>query len=103
MNCSTERYSTLTRSSNNHRTLEEPLQPETTTQCIGLSPTCAGSHYPGGPKASHALTFKLDHSSGAAHPEAPSFITRVCGSEFHIPRFRFGLIIRRWRYALLRV
>ena len=36
-------------------------------------------------------------------PEAPSFITRVCGSEFHIPPFRFGLIIRRWRYALLRV
>ncbi|MFT4784105.1 MAG: hypothetical protein ACI9IV_001848 [Paracoccaceae bacterium] len=37
-----------TRSSNNHRTLEEPLQHETTTQCIGLSPTCAGSKHPGG-------------------------------------------------------
>ena len=23
-------------------------------------------------------------------PDGPSFITRVCGSGFHIPRFRFG-------------
>ena len=29
--------------------------------------SCARSHHLGGPKASHALTFKLDHSSGAAH------------------------------------
>ena len=43
----------------------EPLQYETTTQFIGLSSACAGSHHPGGPKASHALTFKLDHSGGA--------------------------------------
>ena len=45
----------------------EPLQYETTTQFIGLSSACAGSHHPGGPKVRHALTFKLDHSGGAAH------------------------------------
>ena len=30
-------------------------------------PTCARGHHPDGPTANHALTFKLDHSSGAAH------------------------------------
>ncbi|MGB7243408.1 MAG: helix-turn-helix domain-containing protein [Sulfitobacter sp.] len=35
-------------------------------QCSGLPPTCARGHRPDGPKANHALTFKLDHSSGAA-------------------------------------
>ena len=29
---------------------------------------CARSQHPGGPKASHALTSKLDHPSGAAQP-----------------------------------
>jgi len=32
-----------------------------------LPPACARGHHPDGPKANHALTFKLDHSSGAAH------------------------------------
>ena len=36
---------------------------------IGLPPTSARSHHPDGPKADHALTFKLDHSCGAAHLE----------------------------------
>ena len=27
---------------------------------------------------------------GDLPPDGPSFITRVCGSGFHIPRFRFG-------------
>ena len=34
-------------------------------ECIRLSPACPGSHHPNGPKASHSLTFNLDHSSGA--------------------------------------
>jgi hypothetical protein len=34
---------------------------------IGLPPTCARGHRSDGPKANLALTFKLDHSSGAAH------------------------------------
>jgi hypothetical protein len=46
--------------------MEEPLQHQTTTQCIGLPPTCARGHLAHGPKPNHALTFKLDHSSGAA-------------------------------------
>jgi len=54
-----------TRSPDYHRTLEETRQHQTTPQCFGLSPACAGSHHSDGPKASHALTFKLDHSSGA--------------------------------------
>ena len=58
------------RSTNHHRKLEETLQHQATTQCIGLPPTSARSHHPDGPKADHALTFKLDHSSGAAHHTA---------------------------------
>jgi len=27
---------------------------------------------------------------GDLRPDAPSFITRVCGFGFHIPQFRFG-------------
>jgi len=57
----------VARSPNHHRKLEETLQHQATTQCIGLPPTSARSHHPDGPKADHALTFKLDHSSGAAH------------------------------------
>ena len=45
----------------------KPLQHQTPTQCIGLPPTCAKGHRAHGPRANHALTFKLDHSSGAAH------------------------------------
>jgi hypothetical protein len=33
---------------------------------FGLPPTCARDHRSDGPKANHALTFNLDHSSGAA-------------------------------------
>ena len=54
------------RGPNHHRKLEKPLQHQTIPQCIGLSPARAKSHRPDGPKANHALTFKLDHSSGAA-------------------------------------
>lgn len=53
------------RSANHHRNMEEALQHQTPAQCIGLSPTGTRSHHPDGPKASHALTFKLDHQTGA--------------------------------------
>ena len=56
----------VARSTNHHRKLEETLQHQATTQCIGLPPTSAQSHHPDGPKADHALTFNMDHSSGAA-------------------------------------
>ena len=36
-----------------------------TTQRIGLLPASPGNHRPDGPKAGHALTFKLDQSVGA--------------------------------------
>jgi hypothetical protein len=45
--------------------MEETLQHSQTTQCIGLPPTGTRIHRPDGPKASHALTFKLDQSMGA--------------------------------------
>jgi hypothetical protein len=54
-------------------------------QRAGLSPTCAGSHHPGGPKASHALTFKLDHSSGAAHPARAAKVEKSSRGELEIP------------------
>jgi transposase-like protein len=50
--------------------MEETLQHQTTTQCIGLPPTCARSHRAHGSKAYHALTFIMDHSSGAAQEQA---------------------------------
>src|SRR5690606_10551448 len=43
------------------------LQHETTTQRIGLSPASPGNHPSDGPKTGDALTFKMDHSSGADH------------------------------------
>jgi hypothetical protein len=45
--------------------MEETLQHEETTQCIGISTTGLGNHRSHGPIAGHALTFKMDHSSGA--------------------------------------
>ncbi len=36
------------------------------TECSGLSPSCAGVHRNDGPKADHAPTFNMDHSGGAA-------------------------------------
>ena len=45
--------------------MEEALQHETTTQRIGLSPASPGNHPSDGPKTGDALTFKMDHSSGA--------------------------------------
>jgi len=64
-----ERWNLLfvTRGSDNHWKLEKTLPHQTTPQCSGLPPTCARGHRPDGPKANHALTFKLDNSSGAAH------------------------------------
>src|SRR5690606_8209484 len=47
--------------------MEEALQHETTTQRIGLSPASPGNHPSDGPKTGDALTFKMDHSSGADH------------------------------------
>ena len=41
--------------------MEETLQHEETTQCIGLPPAGPGNHRTNGSKADHALTFKLDH------------------------------------------
>ena len=47
--------------------MEETLQHEETTQCIGISTTGLGNHRSHGPIAGHALTFKMDHSSRAGH------------------------------------
>ena len=47
--------------------MEETLQHEETTQCIGISTTGLGNHRSHGPIAGHALTFKMDRSSGAGH------------------------------------
>jgi hypothetical protein len=47
--------------------MEETLQHEEATQCIGISTTGLGNHRSHGPIAGHALTFKMDHSSGAGH------------------------------------
>ena len=45
--------------------MEETLQHQETTQCFGLPPTSSGNHRPDGNQDGHALTFKLDHSTGA--------------------------------------
>ena len=56
--------------------MEETLQHEETTQCIGISTTGLGNHRSHGPIAGHALTFKMDHSSGAGHAHTvPTDIT----------------------------
>ena len=48
------------RSTNHHRTLEEPLQHEATTQCIGLPPhPRRESHHPGGPEAESCTNFQI--------------------------------------------
>jgi len=47
------------------------IEHEETAQCIGLPPAGFVSHRPGGPKTSHALTFKLDHSRGAGDMDLP--------------------------------
>ena len=60
-----EVFYTLNRGSNHHRTMAETLQHHQTTQCFGLPPASPGNHRPDGPKAGHALTFKLDQSVGA--------------------------------------
>ena len=39
---------------------------------VKLSPTCARGHRSDGPKANHALTFNLDHTSGAAQDQVYS-------------------------------
>ena len=45
--------------------MEETLQHQATTQCIGLPPAGPGNHRADGPKADHALIIKLDHLGGA--------------------------------------
>jgi len=50
---------------NRHQRMDETLQHQETAQCSGLPPTGPGNHRSDVPKAGHALTFKLDHSSGA--------------------------------------
>jgi hypothetical protein len=35
--------------------------------CVGLSTTCAKRHQTDGPTTDHAITFNMDHSSGAAY------------------------------------
>ena len=47
--------------------MEETLQHEETTQCIGLTPAGPGNHHSDGSMADHALTFKLDHLMGTEH------------------------------------
>ncbi|SFA39739.1 Transposase InsO and inactivated derivatives [Paracoccus halophilus] len=49
------------RGANHHRSMEKALQHTTATQRSGLPPTGPRNHRPDGPKAGHALTFKLDH------------------------------------------
>lgn len=56
--------------SNHHRTIEETLQHHQTTPCFGLPPANPENHHPNRPKASHALTFKLDLLTGAVHVPA---------------------------------
>ena len=51
--------------------MEKTLQHEETTQCFGLPPTGSGNHRPDGPGTDHALTFKVDHSTGADHFALP--------------------------------
>lgn len=43
---------------------------ETTTKSFGLSLTGTGKNRTDGPQDDHALTIKLDHSSGADHTSA---------------------------------
>lgn len=45
--------------------MEETLQHQATTQCLGLLPASPGNHRPDGTQAKNALTFKLDHSGRA--------------------------------------
>ena len=47
--------------------MEDTLQHEEITQCVGLTPAGPGNHRPNGSMADHALTFKLDHLMGADH------------------------------------
>ena len=49
------------------------LQHQKTTQCTELSPASARSHRSNGLKTDHALTLKLDHSSGADQTCCDSF------------------------------
>ena len=53
--------------------MEETLQHEETTQCVGLTPAGPGRHRPNGSMADHALTFKLDYLKGADHYELEDF------------------------------
>ncbi len=78
------------RSPNHHRKMEEPLQYQATTQCIGLPPARARGHRSDGPKANHALTFKLDHSSGAAQDD--EIITSREATLQHIGDANWGVI-----------
>jgi len=59
------------RGTNPDRTMEEALQHQATPQCPGLPPAGPRNHRPDGPKASHALTLKLDNSCGADHHNPP--------------------------------
>ncbi len=45
--------------------MEYTLQHKETEQCVGLPPASPGNHRSNGSQAGHALTFKLDHSTGA--------------------------------------
>jgi hypothetical protein len=47
--------------------MEETLQHQETSQCIGLSPTSTRNHHSNGSEADDALTIKLDQSDEAAH------------------------------------
>jgi hypothetical protein len=60
------------RGADHHRKMDETLQHEETAQCLGIPPTSPGNHRSDGPQAGHALTFKLDHSSGVGQIHTPS-------------------------------
>ena len=48
--------------------MEETLQHQEATQCIGLSATGSRNHHPNGNQPDHALTITLDQSDRAAQP-----------------------------------
>ena len=60
--------------------MEETLQHQAAPQRFGLPPTGTGNHRPDGTQANHALTFKLDHSSGADQLIGSSLKPEVIGA-----------------------
>ena len=62
-----EVFYSLKEAQTHYRKLENALQHQTTSQCVGLPPTSARSHRHDERHADYALTFIPDHSGGADH------------------------------------